>query len=106
MNPNQWKWIGTRAGLDQFSHWSKAQQGSGCAPNCFDFHGMILDSKALFEWKAEQKEREFPYVCGSDCRPGHAWRPGARRCLKVVDKECCSNIHGSPCPAPVKVEVL
>ena len=70
----------------KFTKWDKDTEGAGCFPDCYDFHGLALDMRAGYRWRAEQKEREYPYICVSDCPVGYLWQRGARRCVKIVDK--------------------
>ena len=70
----------------KFTKWDKGTEGAGCFPDCYDFHGLVLDMRASYRWKAEQKEREYPYICVSDCIVGYKWQRGAKRCVKIVDK--------------------
>ena len=70
----------------KFSRWDKDTEGAGCFPDCYDFHGLVLDMRASYRWKAEQKEREYPYICVSDCAVGYLWRREARRCVKIVEQ--------------------
>lgn len=72
--------------FSKFSRWDKDVEGAGCYPDCYDFHGLVLDMRASYRWKAEQREREYPYICVSDCPVGYTWQRGARRCVKIVDK--------------------
>ena len=72
--------------MSKYSKWDKDVEGAGCTPNCFDFHGLIMDTKALYQWKSEQKERLYPYVCASDCAVGYTWQKNAKRCVNIVNK--------------------
>ena len=71
--------------LSKFSYWSKGKEGQGCGPVCYDFHGMVMDR--TYQWQGDGKAKPYPYICASDCPRGYAWRPTARRCVKIVNKD-------------------
>ena len=46
---------------------------------------MVMDR--TYQWQGDQKTKPYPYICASDCAVGYAWRPTARRCVKIVNKD-------------------
>jgi len=78
------KWIGNRQNLSRYNKWENP--GQGCGGDCFDYmHRLVLNTRAQYAWRAEDKTKKFPYICISQCTPHYVWQPTARRCVKVAD---------------------
>ena len=78
---DEWKWNGNRLNMSSFSNWEKGSEGEGCNPACYDFHGLTINTRAQYKWRAEPKDKAFPYICLSDCRIGCLWQRNSRRCV-------------------------
>ena len=96
LRQDDWRWVGSLMNLTKYSYWSKGKEGQGCGPVCYDFHGMVMDR--TYQWQGDQKAKPYPYICASDCAVGYAWRPTARRCVKIVNKGKISSTPIGPAP--------
>ena len=85
LRQDDWRWVGSLMNFTKYSYWSKGTEGQGCGPVCYDFHGLVMDR--TYQWQGDGKAKPYPYICASDCAVGYAWRPTARRCVKIVNKD-------------------
>merc|ERR1712008_362180 len=69
---NDWKWVGNRRNLSDFSNWVGRVEGSPCHPHCVNIYGLLL-SAPQYKWKAENKGLAYPYISVSDCAIGYIW---------------------------------
>ena len=91
---NEWKWISSLENLTSYSKWKDDTEGSGCLPP-----GFCLDSQAIvikgskYEWSADDKSKEYPYICLSECDIGYIWQKTAKKCVKIVRNETEKRSH-------------
>ena len=83
---NDWKWVGNRRNLSDFSNWVGRVEGSPCHPHCVNIYGLLL-SAPQYKWKAENKGLAYPYICVSDCAIGYIWLREAKKCVKIGKNE-------------------
>ena len=60
--------IGNRQNMSIFQKWEKGVVGEGCGGDCFDYmHRLVINTRAKYAWRAEDKTKKFPYICISQC---------------------------------------
>ena len=98
MQINDWRWVASWKNLSSYSYWKSGKTGFGCLPlhQCMNTRAMIINAPS-YTWSADDKNKEYPYICVSSCALGYYWQKRAKKCVKIVyeDTEQLSHADAS-----------